>query len=199
MGDDVDAADGGVGDERLQRLDEAVARPERALAIIGVIEELAAGRPGEQRGPALEFQRMGELAGAARGGLEGLVEAVDVEQDVAPVHGVREGSWRVPRGLTRNPEHGPVTAYRRGNTTRDAAPGRRQPRLGKGERAAIRVEERRGVAGRPARRHDEQARVLAERRGIGALGFGKRRYARLALRAGGEAERQERSEGQRTA
>ena len=42
MRDDVDAADRRVGDERLQRLDEAVARPERAFAVIGVVEELAA-------------------------------------------------------------------------------------------------------------------------------------------------------------
>ena len=76
---------------------EGVARPHRALAIVAVVEQLRARRPGEHHGVAVEPDAVRQAHGIERGGLERLVEAVHVDENVADVAGRRDRARRRSR------------------------------------------------------------------------------------------------------
>ena len=80
--DDVDAAGAGDRHDGLEHTFEAIARPHRAVAVIGVVEQSRFGGPGEDHRPATELDRIGKVRGIERRGLEGLFKSVHVDQDV---------------------------------------------------------------------------------------------------------------------
>ena len=80
----------GLATSEQQHALEAVARPHRAVAVIGVVEQPRLGRPGEHHGLAAELDAVGEARGIERRGLERLLEAVHVDQDVLSAAGLRE-------------------------------------------------------------------------------------------------------------
>ena len=80
--DDVDAAAARRRDEGQQHALEVVARPHRAFAVIGVVEQARLGRPGEHHRLAAKPDGIGEVRGVERRGLERLLEAVHVDQHV---------------------------------------------------------------------------------------------------------------------
>src|SRR5947209_18961450 len=79
----MDAADARDAAQAFEHLLQAVARPHRTLAVIRVIEEFCPRRPGEHQGFAAKADSVGEVHGIERRSLEGLVEAVDIDENVA--------------------------------------------------------------------------------------------------------------------
>ena len=80
----------GLAIRPVEHLLQGVARPHRAFAIVAVVEQLRPRRPGEHHGVAAEPDAVRQARGIERRGLEGLVEAVDVDEHVAAAGGRRE-------------------------------------------------------------------------------------------------------------
>src|SRR6516225_1753747 len=79
----MDATDRGINDESGQDLFQSVARPHRALAVIAVVEQLCLGWPGEDHGLAVEAHAVGKTCCIEGSRFERLVEAVNIDEDVA--------------------------------------------------------------------------------------------------------------------
>ena len=82
VGDDVHAAGGRVAITRGEHALERIARPHRAFAIIGVVEEAGLGGPGEHHRLAAELDAVGQPRGVERRAFESLPEAVHIDQHV---------------------------------------------------------------------------------------------------------------------
>jgi hypothetical protein len=61
---------------------ELIARPHRAFAIVGVVEQSRLRRPGEEYRLAAEFNAVSEVRRIERRALECLLEAMHVDQHV---------------------------------------------------------------------------------------------------------------------
>jgi hypothetical protein len=79
---DVDAAGARDRHDGMEHALEVVARPHRAIAVVGVVEKPRLRGPGEDHRPAAELDSIGEVRGIKRCRLERLFEAVHIDQDV---------------------------------------------------------------------------------------------------------------------
>ena len=171
---------------------EVIARPHRAFAVIGVVEQSRLGRPGEHHRLAAELDAIGEVRGIERRRLERLLEAVHVDQDVRSAAGLREKIADLSRhrlDLVETPigksgcGEGETAVVRRHQL---------RPRDGH-RRSPLRPEPglRAPAVHRLARGCDEQCRVGRERRSVEAR-------ARRA-QAGASAERERAGQGRKAA
>ena len=162
----MNAANAGSRDGGLEHAFELIARPHRALAVIGVIEQSRLGRPGEHHRLTAEFDAVGEMRGIERRGLECLFETVHVDQDVASAP-LREKIADLSRHRL-DPVKAPIAQTGRGERE-TVLVGRHQLRPADGHPcSALRPEPgfRPSAVYRLARGCDEQRRLSRERRRV---------------------------------
>ncbi len=97
---------------------QVVAGIHRAVAVVGVVEQSGPRRPGEQQGLAVELDAVGEIRGIERCGLERLLEAVHVDQDVTAGVGSCE---QIARLFRHGRNVGKTPAVEAGRGEREAA------------------------------------------------------------------------------
>ncbi|KIT94735.1 hypothetical protein QT23_00210, partial [Staphylococcus aureus] len=134
VGDDVDAPAARRARQRLEQVLEGVPRPERAFAVVAVVEGGPRRGPGEEARDAAEADAVGEHRRRDRRRLEALPVAVDVDQHVPPEGGLGEGLGRAGPGLDLGDgADRPVPGDDRGDLADQRAVRGLQPGLGEAQ------------------------------------------------------------------